>query len=535
MRIEDFRQTDNGSVHADLCIVGSGPAGLTIAKEFGGSVVDVLILESGGLDEDPKIDTLSEFESIGAARIMEPTLVRNRIFGGTSHSWSGRCAPFDDIDFQTRPWVPFSGWPIQGKQLVPHFERAMSYLGLGANRYDASLWTLLGRMQPNLDVDMRLLKPVFWQFSKDAKDPLDYMRFGRRFLSAMPTNVRVLLHATAIEIRTDQTGTKLDSLEIGSPEGKRATVKPRALVLCAGGIENARLLLSSNRGESAGVGNRYDVVGRFLMDHPRFTLAEFEPLNSRIILDRYGLYRLSRELGGHSFQNGLGLSPDLQRNLSLLNCAAWFSEDRSPDDPWDAVKRLLTGRDRDIVRDIRHIMCQPHFILEGLHRRFVRRQEVRHKLKQLRLDCVVEQRPDPDSRVRLSRRVDPLGVPLPQVDWKVSEQEKRTVATLGRVISGEFKRIGLPLPILSEWIRIDRPDQAEFIDAAHPTGTTRMSTDPRHGVVDQNCRVHGLDAIFIAGSSIFPTSSHANPTLMIVALAIRLADWLKTHIFHPTT
>jgi len=147
----------------------------------------------------------------------------------------------------------------------------------------------------------------------------------------------------------------------------------------------------------------------------------------------------------------------------------------------------------------------------------------------------VEQRPDPESRIRLSDRVDPLGVPLAQLDWRISEHEKETVATLGRLIADEFSRVELSVPTLAQWVRTGHYDEAQFVDVAHPTGTTRMSSDPRYGVVDENCRVHGIDAIFISGSSVFPTSGHANPTLMIVALAIRLADWLKTRIFYCTS
>src|SRR5215831_5985395 len=226
--IEDFRHSDNNDTfHADLCIIGSGPAGLAIATEFCNYPLEVLILESGGLVEERDIDAQSEIESVGSPRIMEPRSFRNRIFGGTSHSWSGRCASFDDIDFEVRPWVPFSGWPIRRTELISYLDRAAIHLGLVPNCYDVDFWKLLARPKPDPDVDHALLKSVFWQFSRDETDPLDFMRLGRRFLSTAPENIRVLLHATATQIRTDHTGSKLDSVEIRSLEGKRATVKPR--------------------------------------------------------------------------------------------------------------------------------------------------------------------------------------------------------------------------------------------------------------------------------------------------------------------
>ena len=528
MQIEDVRQFEqNRVIDTELCIVGSGPAGLTIANEFAGTGVKVLILESGGLVEEPESDAQSEIESIGAPRVMEQTVVRNRIFGGSSHTWSGKCAPFDDIDFEARPWVPFSGWPICRANLNPYLDRAASYVGI-APRHDQHVWTLLGRPQPNPQVDTEILRPFFWQMSQDDSSSLDYaMRFGKRFLSSPATNVSILLHATVKHITTNETGTQLTSVEVTNPEGGVIIVRPKALVLCAGGIENARLLLCSNRIVSEGVGNRNDLVGRFLMDHPRCILGEFALRHSKPLRYCYGLYRLNSEGRGRLFLHGLALSPKLQRKMQLLNCAAWLQDDKAFDDPWAAVKRLISGPDRHIMRDTWYFLSQPGLVVRGLGDRFIRRSGITRKIQRLFLHCIVEQRPDPESRIRLSDRKDKLGMPLPQLNWKISDQEKATVATFGKLIADEFKRIGLPGPELTEWVRSGRHDQAEFIDVAHPSGTTRMARDPREGVVDANCQVHGVDGVFIAGGSVFPTNGHANPTLMIVALSIRLADRLK--------
>jgi choline dehydrogenase-like flavoprotein len=143
------------------------------------------------------------------------------------------------------------------------------------------------------------------------------------------------------------------------------------------------------------------------------------------------------------------------------------------------------------------------------------------------LDCIVEQRPDPDSRLSLSDRTDCLGLPIARLDWRISDQERETVATFGNLICKEFQRIGLANPKLADWAKHRRLDDSRFVDVCHPTGTTRMASDARSGVVDTHCQVHGTEGLYIAGSSVFPTTGHANPTLMIVALAIRLADRLK--------
>jgi choline dehydrogenase-like flavoprotein len=150
-----------------------------------------------------------------------------------------------------------------------------------------------------------------------------------------------------------------------------------------------------------------------------------------------------------------------------------------------------------------------------------------HKLTGLVIDAITEQCPDPKSRITLSQKTDTLGVPLARVDWRIDNNARRSLVRLGHLLVEEFPRVGLPAPALEEWIAEDRPQDGIIIDMAHTTGTTRMSDDPKLGIVNSNCQVHGVAGLYVAGASVFPTSGHANPTLMIVALAIRLADRIK--------
>jgi choline dehydrogenase-like flavoprotein len=528
MEVEDLCNLQDGlELHTELCIVGSGPAGLTIASEFIGTEIQTLVLESGGMATDPVTDRLSEVESVGQPRIMEQHLVRNRVFGGTSHSWTGRCAPLDEIDFAARPWVPFSGWPMTRRDIDPFIDRASGYLGIGPSTYDERLSETEGCPIPPSKIDRSLLRHCFWQFSSDVRRPLDYMRFGPAFLQKTADNVRVLLRATVSQIMTNPNGSQVLGLEVSTPSGKRITIRPRAVVLCAGGIENARILLYSDRVFRPGVGNHHGMVGRFLMDHPRCTLAEFQPNDTSEVRNYYGLFRLGKTGVRNAFVQGITLSPEVQKRDGLLNCAAWLTEDRAPDDPWDAAKRLLSGDRARPGVDVWSIVSQPRVITRGIRDRVVRGRGLPHKLRRLVLDCIVEQRPDPDSRLSLSDRKDGLGLPIARLDWRISDQERQTVATFGNLICGEFQRIGLAKPKLADWAQRWQLEDSRFVDVCHPTGTTRMASDARSGVVDTDCKVHGTDALYVAGSSVFPTTGHANPTLMIVALAIRLADRLK--------
>ena len=307
-------------------------------------------------------------------------------------------------------------------------------------------------------------------------------------------------------------------------------MRTRLLVLCAGGIENARMLLLSDRLTPGGLGNGHGQVGRFLMDHPRCAVGEFDPRDAHRVRAYFGGY--SRVVDGrrHDFIDGLSPSPRLQKAKRLLNCAAWVDEQRAPDNPFDAARRLARRGGGQVRRDWWTVVSQPGLVARAVRDRLVQGRSVTHKYSRLCLMCLVEQRPDPDSRVTLGSRLDRHGLRLPRIDWRISTQERESVAALGLALRAEFDRLGFPPLRLQDWIQKGRHDGAWFEDVAHATGTTRMARDPSRGVVDVHCQVHGVENLFVAGSSVFPTAGHANPTQMIIALSVRLADRLKAQL-----
>jgi nucleoside-diphosphate-sugar epimerase len=293
-------------------------------------------------------------------------------------------------------------------------------------------------------------------------------------------------------------------------------------LLCAGGIENARLLLCSDSTVVNGLGNSRDLVGRYLMDHPRGTVASFEIEGSEQLQKRFGLYNVR----GNLFRAGVRLSPDVQRSEGLLNCAAWLGEAVSADDPWHALKRFLRGKPQ-LPDDILAIGANAGLFARGLKEYFVDRNGLPRKLVALGLDCMCEQRPDPESRVTLSDRRDKFGMRLSRIDWRVHDDEARSVRRTAELVADEFVRMGLPRPTIADWVRDGAGFPSTFMDIAHPTGTTRMSADSTKGVVDTNLQVHGIEGLYVVGSSVFPTAGHCNPTQMIVAMALRLSDRIK--------
>ena len=524
MELLDLREVPAGTtLDADVCIVGSGPAGVTLATELSGSGARVLLLESGGRERSSWADALSSIESIGAPRVMDQSLVRNRVLGGSSATWSGRVATFDDVDFAERAAVPGSGWPIDRAELEHYFARAMPHLGSAvADNNRPPVRTLVDELLP--DVDRRVFTPYAWSYSRDDADPGDFMRFGPRAERTDLPGVRCFLHATVTHIDTDAAGSRVERLEVQTPDGGRRWVRAPRVVLAGGAIENARLLLASNRTVPAGVGNAHDVVGRYLMDHLRGPVGFYRPADLLAVQRVFGGIRADVHGRPATLSPGLALSAGLQADEELLNCALWISGDIAEDDPTQAARDLL--RRRHPVRSLRALLSHPLVLAESLKRLARDHRTALSRMSAVALLCMVEQRPDPDSRVTLSRQTDALGVPLSVIDWRVSEQERRTVRRASSAFAAEMRRLGLPVPELLPMITDPEVD-LHLPDVAHPTGTTRMSRDPRTGVVDTDCAVHGVQGLYVAGSSVFPTSGHTNPTQLIVALAVRLADHLR--------
>lgn len=228
MQIQDLGSLSAGTtIDTDLVIIGGGPAGLTIAREFFGTSTRVLLLESGRLEENPRFTNLAAVESVGEPKgeaqarkriefhgansaswssDSQTFGARCRVLGGSTHAWAGKSAAFDDIDFAVRKWVPYSGWPFGLETLNPYLDRAAEVLNLGPNCYDDRLWELMRIAAPQPQLDPSVLKSFFWQFARSRIDKLDIMRFGPEFVTYDAPNVRVLLNATVTRIDTNETG-----------------------------------------------------------------------------------------------------------------------------------------------------------------------------------------------------------------------------------------------------------------------------------------------------------------------------------------
>jgi choline dehydrogenase-like flavoprotein len=517
--IEDFRGRDDGVViESDLCVIGAGAAGIALAREFSGTRRTLCLIESGGLEPEAATQALYEGRNVGAPYPpLEAT--RLRYFGGTTNHWDGHCRPLDAIDFETRPWVPYSGWPITRQDLDPFYARAHAVLELGPYQYAPEAWrtTLPGLIafQPE-----RLVNRL-WQYSPPT-------RLGIRYRDALAraANVRVLLNTNAVEIVVNAAATTVEAVRLKTLDGKAGTVRPKAVVLACGGIENARLLLASNRVMRTGLGNGHDRVGRFFLEHPHAQIAFAVPTAP---LDRFRVYfggiEATAPAGTAVIQAKPGLSESLQRRERLLNgCIdVGYGYDRSPG--YLSLRHVAKAFGRGAVPDdlggaVLRMVGDLDGLAVGLYRRFTDENV-------FWFGANAEQAPNPESRVTLDDTVDTLGLPRARLDWRLSAIDKRTTRVACRVVGEELARLGIARMRIDDWLLVEDARWTELGIRYHHMGTTRMSDDPTQGVVDRHGRVHGLANLYVAGSSVFPTAGYANPTLTIVALALRLADYLK--------
>jgi choline dehydrogenase-like flavoprotein len=258
------------TLDTDICIIGAGPAGITVALELDGQPIRVLLLEGGRLKYHRASQALYKGNHVGL-HYEEMHYARSRFFGGSSNCWAGVCRPLDPHDFEAREWVPNSGWPIMRSDLESHYHRAHELLQLGPVNYDPASWQqwIDRRDADLLDLDGLRAINLIAQVSPPT-------RLGKRYRDAISrsSNISAYLDANVTEIEAPENGAAVTGLRARTLGGGEFRVTARTFILATGGIETPRLLLASNRYQPAGVGNQHDVVGRYFMDHPRLLSGE---------------------------------------------------------------------------------------------------------------------------------------------------------------------------------------------------------------------------------------------------------------------
>lgn len=490
-------------LNADVCIVGGGAAGISLALEFLNSSTSVCLIESGSTQFDASTQALYEGRNVGLP-YYPLEVSRLRYLGGTTNHWTGWCRPFDPIDFQKREFIPNSGWPINRESLDPYYEKAHVLCELGDFFYETE--------HPAPSEHLRAL---LWKRSPPT-------RFGERYKDdlAQSSNITVYMNANVTNIETNDAGDRVNQLHINTLGGKAFRVRAKSYVLCTGGIEVPRLLLASNTRNPKGIGNDHDLVGRYFMLHPQLEIGTLyaDPVQKREIVQakhRDGMSTANQLRGGFS------LPPEVQRQHSLPNHAVLpHSANTSRKDQWVRIFKRTVGLLKDSPDSPQGIRT--------LMREF---GSASVDLQPIRLQLRMDHQPNPDSRVYLGEERDALGMPRPVLDWHTTSADFDGVRKTAELLAAYIGELGLGRVQLDDWLYANEqiwPDDTAW--DFHHLGTTRMSADPQTGVVDENCRVHGIANLYISSSSVFATASFANPTLTIVALTIRLADRLKKEL-----
>jgi choline dehydrogenase-like flavoprotein len=527
----------DAAIETDICIVGGGVAGMTLARELAGQPFRICVLESGGLELDDQTQSLAAGENVGFPYFPLETAY-GRAFGGSSNRWhidiggdiGVRFRPLDPIDFETREWVPYSGWPFTRRHLDPYYERAQTLSKVSPATFEARDWS--GTERQPLPLSSKRVETVIYKlprrdtFSKELRQAVTEAE-----------NVTVYLHANATAIETDSTGERAVAVTAACLGRQPFSVKANVIVLATNGLEAPRLLLLSNKRHASGLGNQHDLVGRFFMEHLHFWSGVFVPSRSEVF-EGAALYGAIHRVNGVAVVGKLALNEKVLREEQLLNQNIQLFPHRGlksasyPPISSRGVNsfRALTGspcrgREQSRGQHIKNVIGDPANVLGMVGRRLGKITAPLSKGNDsFILANMVEQIPNPNSRVTLGTNLDPFGLPRLRLDWKVNAVELQSVIRTQRILDEELRKAGLGR-VLRQLKDETPPPDVE--GGYHQMGTTRMHPDPRKGVVDEHCRVHALKNLFISGPSVFPTGGYANPTLTVVALAMRLADHLK--------
>ena len=457
----------------DYCVIGTGPAGITCALALSSAPKKkVLLLEGGDRQYSNKSQEIYNGSVIGDP-YFDLSAARLRYFGGTSNHWGGWCRPLDKVDFESKTAFPEANWPIRKTDLDPYLSKAARILETGLPKDDIKL--------PG-----GVLKKVDFVFSP--------VRFSRKYADELQNNQNIAVALNANLVGFSTSGESITTAEVANFDGSRTMVRARRYILATGGIENSRILLWANANTNGQIVKSSRVLGKYWMEHPSFTVGEAVLWNNALL---------------PSGTNRVFFSPTEStiQNSGILNCGL----------------RLEAASYEGTQKMIADIGCVAPDLARELLGLFGR-----NLVCGARVRAAWEQEPRSVNRIELSTELDTFGIPRSNLYWKKSRADLRTVRTAAELFGKHLADTNTGRLRLHGWVLAQEPyPEDDELAGFHHMGGTRMAETAVDGVVDRNCKVFGQNNLYVAGSSVFPSSGHANPTLTIVQLALRLVDHLQ--------
>jgi len=466
----------------DVCIFGAGPAGITLARTLAAKGKTIALIEGGGLDYSEESQSLYEGKNIGALKEERISSCRLRFFGGTSNHWGGRCALPHKYNFERPDFEGLPGWPVKLDDVLAYLNKALEIIDIPANAFS----------HPRPPFDSQLFNLDVKALSRPPT------HFGVKYLNEIKSSSKIhtYINANLVNINLRENGDSLSGTEVHNYNGGRFVFTSKYFVLALGGIENARILLNSDKQIVNGIGNHSGFVGRCFMDSINLEFGRFVVENQQIM------------------RQGMELNPsvNLMKMHGIGNAVLAF-DPHFPTEYYGRLKELKKAvmdaickseLTTDILRKFNDFDCQGDGVITSM----------------------IEQSPNPDSRITLDTEQDRFGLRKVKLDWRLSDEDVKTIRVLGVESAKELARMKIARVQLKDFILDDHlkiPSSA-VNPHCHHMGTTRMATNPNFGVVDANCKVHNLSNLYIAGSSVFSSCGGVNPTLTIIMLTLRLGD-----------
>jgi choline dehydrogenase-like flavoprotein len=515
----------------EVCVIGAGAAGITLATSLAQRGIRTLLLEAGGRRYNSRDQNLYAGE-VGEELAYEGLYDgRFRLLGGSTTQWAGQILEIDDFVFEKRPWVPGSGWPFSKSELTPYYKRAAELEGLANAPKDAEeVWRLLDLQPPAFGPD---LVSAFSDFTLKT----DFAAVHRDAIENNP-NLTVYLHANACEFINGSDDTTILGVRCKSFGGLETTFHARTFVLCVGGIEACRLLLQPRKDGAVAPWNRRDMVGRHFQDHILCHVADVVEPNPKF----QNIYLDFVSALGYRFQPKMKLPVETQRQLGTLDIGGFITYFTGGYD--DMARAYQTVR---WIRTRRYEKLKPARLVHlaaNIHKLLWHKIPYSRSIqsiggsgrRSLKLNVNCEQNPLSDGRISLSPMQDALGTFRAKVDWRASEQELHSIRRYVEVVREAFERndLGRIVPIPSLYAD-DKEFASTFRDSFHHIGGTRMATSEEFGVVDPDLRIFGTRNAYVCSTSVYPSAGFANPTHTLIALALRLADHLQHGIASRAT